>query len=75
MGNQTIRGRMILFSVEYVDPNFGNCIEWFETQKAAEDKAGRLPKDYHPGVYTRSIPTKNKEMVEWLNRNLNRDNG
>lgn len=70
---------MTVFKLTYRHLQDGRCIEWFSTRTECRQRGRSLMEDKQiegPSVFEEaSLPTSKIRMIEWLNANLNRDNG
>ncbi len=65
-----------LFELRYSTPEEGVCVQWF----AAEGLARQIGTDLSEqgitsAIYTVEFPSKKNDVIKWLNRRFNRDNG
>jgi hypothetical protein len=62
------------YSTRWHDSKEGDCIKWFEVEYASKLYAQEL-RDKGYEVYTSEefFPRTKKEVIKWLNNNLNKD--
>ena len=75
---------MKLYKVVFQDSEEGVCLMWFSSKREADkalcelqDEARKMNRHPHGPecVDEVDVPTRKKELLQWLNSNFNRDNG
>ena len=67
---------MRLYRVTTYDPHEGCCFEWFAKAKDAKERQVEHTMEGHnAGCETIDIPNSARDLADWLNHYLNRDNG
>lgn len=72
---------MILYRLDYSDPDHGIVIQWFKSKRERTAAISQLRREI-PSLDSASFamsevtfPITKTAVVRWLNANLNRDNG
>lgn len=74
----TLRNHQI-WRVEHLDQNMGLCLDWFVTEREADQQIRILldadPDMAKPTKRAMAIPQSRKGLVRWLNAHFETDNG
>lgn len=72
---------MKVYRCDFYDQDEGATVSWHSNKKEAEDRLKQLQLDRGAtaqgpeGVAAIEIPSGKRDLIDWLNENLNRDNG